>query len=121
MKTAPGGRSDAATQDRRVAHRSRLITRAMLYRDDAKSAPVRVGVKDVSLQGVGLESQTPVDLGVRCRLNIEAGPARITWRLRIVRCDKLDHGGYDIGGQFLTSELSPEADASSDDARSFFQ
>jgi hypothetical protein len=121
MKPAAAARPEPAVSNRRVAHRSPLITRALLYRDDSRSAPVRVNVKDVSLKGVGMESQTPVDLGVRCRLNIEAGPARIAWRLRIVRCDKLGNGGYDVGGQFLTSELSPEADASSDDARSFFQ
>jgi hypothetical protein len=93
----------------------------VLYQDDGRAAPLKVTLRDVSLKGVGLEAAEPVDLNTRCRLHIEAGPARITWRLRIVRCGKLGNGRYDVGGQFLGNELSPDSDASSDDVRAFFQ
>ena len=118
---SPAGDSQTATGERRVAHRQSFVTKAVLYRDDAKAAPLKVTLRDVSLKGVGLEAGEPVDLNIRCRLHIEAGPARITWRLRIVRCGKLGNGRYDVGGQFLSCELSPEADGSSDDVRAFFE
>ena len=116
-----GGRGPLTAEERRQAHRQQLVTRAIIYRDDRKAGPVRVSVTDVSLKGVGFESAAPIDVNVRCRLHIEAGPAQITWRLRIVRCGKLENGRYHIGGQFLSSELSPDADGSSDDWRAFFQ
>jgi hypothetical protein len=117
----PSGNPELATRERRLAHRQPFVTRAVLYRDDAKAAPMRVTLRDVSISGVGFESSTPVDLNTRCRLHIEAGPARLTWRLRVVRCGKMGNGRYYVGGQFLSCELSPEADASSDDVRAFFQ
>ncbi|HSZ57637.1 MAG TPA: PilZ domain-containing protein [Tepidisphaeraceae bacterium] len=118
---SPAGDSQAATGERRIAHRQSFVTRAVLYRDDAKAAPLKVTLRDVSLKGVGLEAAVPVDLNTRCRLHIEAGPARLTWRLRVVRCGKMGNGRYYVGGQFLSCELSPEADTSSDDVRAFFQ
>jgi hypothetical protein len=121
MQTQRGGEQSNLAEDRRRAHRQQLITRAILYRDDNKASPARVTIRDVSLKGVGFDSPVPIEHNVRCRLHIEAGPARITWRLRVVCCGKMDKAGYHVGGQFLTSELSPEADANSDDLRAFFQ
>ena len=100
--------------ERRAAHRQAVLLSGMLYRDNGMAGPQRVKVKNASLLGVGFESAKQVEPGTRCRLLVEAGPARLEWRLRVVCCGKIDGGGYYVGGQFLTNELDPSGPAEND-------
>ena len=60
------------------------------------------------MSGVAFESQMPIDKGTRCKLVIELGPARLTWRVKVVCCGKVGDGGYYVvGGEFVTNELEP--------------
>jgi hypothetical protein len=97
--------SSVASAERRRTPRQKFVTKAMLYRENRTAAPQRIMMRDVSLMGVGFESPEPVEAGTRCRILIEAGPARINWRIRIVCCGKVDGGDYLVGCQFIPAEL----------------
>ena len=100
----------SSNQDRRKSYRQSLVVKGMLYRDDNAASPQRVGLRNVSMSGVGFESATLIEKGTRCRLVIELGPAKINWRVKIVCCGKMGEDRYILGGQFVTNELNPECD-----------
>jgi hypothetical protein len=119
MKPAP--QADAGLSDvceRRRAYRQGLAIKGMLYRDSNAASPQRVRLRDVSMGGVSFDSQGPVEIGARCRLLIEMGPARLNWHVRIIRCVKTAEGGYLVGGQFVTNELARSGSADLDPSQS---
>jgi hypothetical protein len=97
-KTGPSG-------NRRRAFRQTFVCKGMLYRDNRAAGPQRVTLQDVSLMGVGFDSTSPVETGTRCRMQIELGPTKILWRLRVVCCGKVDDNLYRIGCDFVPAEL----------------
>ena len=101
-------------REHRRGYRQALTIKGMLYLDSNAAGPQRVRLKNVSVGGVGFESQYPIGLGARCRLIIEMGPARLNWRVRIVCCGKMGEGGYYLGGQFVTNELERSGSADLD-------
>ena len=65
--------------------------------------------------GVGFESEAPVEPGTRCRVQLEIGPTRISWRLRVVCCGKIDDNLYRIGCDFVPTELDRSSESESPD------
>ena len=92
--------------DRRRAVRQKLITAGVLLRDDPFTAPQPIMLKDVSLMGVGFESDAPVEPGETCTIRVQAGPMQITWRVHVVFCGKITGGAYRMGGQLLPVEAN---------------
>jgi hypothetical protein len=95
----------AAASNRRRTARCTFITKAMLYRDDRAAGPKRVTIKNVSLIGMGFESSQPVEPGTRCHLRFEAGPTRISWKIQVICCGRIEDNLFHLGAQFITSDL----------------
>jgi hypothetical protein len=95
----------AASDNRRRAYRQALVCKGMLYRDNRSAGPQRITLQDASMLGVGFDSAAPVEPGTRCRVQLELGPTRISWRLRVVCCGKIDDNLYRIGCDFVPTEL----------------
>jgi hypothetical protein len=92
-------------QERRRLPRQQFVTKALLYREkDQGSGPQQILLKDLSILGLGFESDVPIETGTRCRVVVEAGPTRINWRLRIVCCGRIDANLYRLGCEFLPAE-----------------
>jgi hypothetical protein len=105
-----------ASENRRRAYRQTFVCKGMLYRDNRAAGPQRVTLQDVSLLGVGFEATAPVETGTRCRVQIELGPTKIVWRLRVVCCGKVDDTLYRIGCDFVPAELDLYTDQGTDAA-----
>lgn len=90
--------------ERRRAFRQSLTCKGLLYRDDGRAAPQRITMADVSMLGAGFDSDHPVETGTRCRVQLELGPTRISWRLRVRFCGKVAEGPYRIGCEFIPVE-----------------
>jgi len=76
----------------------------MLYRDNRAAGPQRVTIKDLSMLGIGFETDSPVETGTRCRIVIDSGPTRIQWRFKVVCCGRIDSDLYRVGCEFLPAE-----------------
>lgn len=94
--------------DRRRAFRQPLVCKGMLYRLDRSAGPQRITLKDVSMLGVGFDAASSIEPGTRCRVQIELGPTRISWRLRVVCCGRIDDNLYRVGCDFVPAELDLE-------------
>lgn len=105
MRSGAKPQEQLTSDTRRRAYRQPLLCNGMLYRDNRSAGPQRITVKDCSMLGVGFETGAPVEPGTRCRLNIELGPTRIVWRVRVVCCGKIDDTLYRIGCDFIPQEL----------------
>jgi hypothetical protein len=95
----------ARHNEKRRSSRQTFMCKGLLYRDNRAAGPQRVNLKDVSMLGVGFESARPVEPGTRCRLQIELGPTKISWRIRVVCCGKIEDDLYRLGCEFIPAEL----------------
>ena len=105
MESVVPSEETAQHVEKRRSSRQTFICKGLLYRDNRAAGPQRVNMKDVSMLGVGFESARPVEPGTRCRLQIELGPTRVSWRIRVVCCGKVDEDLYRIGCEFIPAEL----------------
>jgi hypothetical protein len=90
--------------EKRRSGRETFVCKGLLYRDNRVGRPLRVNMKDISQLGVGFETARPVEAGTRCRIQIELGPTRISWQLRVVCCGKIAENLYRLGCEFVPLE-----------------
>ena len=57
-------------------------------------------VVDLSLHGIGLECDRPVEVGGKHWLLLSRGPMRLSTRVRVVSCRQRDDGRFAVGGEF---------------------
>ena len=86
--------------ERRTSGRHKLITVGWFFPDSGEG-PFKVTLRDISLHGVGFESEAAVEPGALGRLRIDAGAMQVSWRLTVVFCGKIQDGDYRVGGALL--------------------
>ncbi len=69
-------------------------------RSGSNSSGRKVFVRDLSLHGVGLISDSASTVGDRCWVLIHRGALRLSTRVQIVACRPRDDGRFDLGGEF---------------------
>jgi hypothetical protein len=91
--------------ERRRSPRQAIRARAS-FRSEADVTAVRsVQVVNLSLVGVRLRSNQPMNVGDRGNVRMEIGPVKWGSRVRVVQCEP-GADGYEIGCDFVTNELS---------------
>lgn len=94
------------TPDRRVAPRSTLVCKGVLFPEEG--TPAKVFLSNISLSGVGFRSVKAMMPGSEHKLVVEAGPMTLRTLVRIVRCDRKDEKTWDVGCMFVRSDLAQE-------------
>ncbi len=92
---------------RRRSVRYALVTSAVLtpiavhaFAAPAQEYPHWVTVRNISLQGVGLESSSPLDVCSVYRIRCERGNEYLrSDRLRVISCRRAKDGTYEIGAE----------------------
>jgi hypothetical protein len=59
-----------------------------------------ITVANISLHGVGIRSAIELHRGEYYHVEIGSGPLQLSSRMRVVRCDALPNGYFDVGGEF---------------------
>ena len=97
-----GGFSEAPAVDRRRSRRSRHDVPGWLSPSTGNSGNGRpVRVLDLSLHGVGFESDHELEHGDAHWFVVTNGALRLSCRLRVVSCDADGTGSYTVGGEFF--------------------
>jgi hypothetical protein len=84
------GRSEAATQEAWISSPA----------DTHHTSGRHVRVRNLSLHGIGLQSDRPCEIGGRHWVLVGRGSLRMSTRMRVASCRKNDEGVFDIGGEF---------------------
>ncbi|HLL90136.1 MAG TPA: PilZ domain-containing protein [Tepidisphaeraceae bacterium] len=103
-------------EDRRRGARQTLVVKGMLFPDASgphdlppTGGPRRVCLSNVSMHGVAFRTPLPIEPGTRYRLKIEAGPMTMAGRVRVVACRDKGNHLYEVGAEFVTTEIDPAA------------
>jgi pyruvate dehydrogenase E2 component (dihydrolipoamide acetyltransferase) len=91
--------------ERRKAKRDPLLTPALVRLDNLHGPPVKVDLSDISVLGVRLRSNQPLQVGEKGQIRLDVGPLRWTTRLRVVYSQVDEHGTHTVGCAFLRTEL----------------
>jgi hypothetical protein len=94
--------ADDFVYQRRCGNRQPLSTPATLFDEAAAflSPGIIVQVTNISLAGVGFNSDRPTAVGSTCRIHLANGIMRLNSRIRVTRCNR-HRGEYDIGAEFI--------------------
>jgi len=90
--------------DRRRAARQTLITKALVVREREGGPPQRATLADVSLLGLSFDFGEQIEVGSRIRVRVEAGPMRLSARMRVASC-RPHQDGFRIGCEFVLNEI----------------
>lgn len=98
----PEGATARSSAEHRRCDRQSVATVGLLFEDgpNAKSSPIQVLIRDVSLKGVGFRSAITFAIDTLYRCHIGVGPLHMSGRLRIVWCNSRPDGTFDVGGEF---------------------
>jgi hypothetical protein len=90
--------------ERRRAARQTLITKALIVREREGGQPQRATLADVSLLGLSFDFSDQIEVGSRLRVRVEAGPMRMSSRVRVASC-RPHQDGYRVGCEFVLNEI----------------
>jgi hypothetical protein len=106
--------ASADPHDRRRGARQTLVVKGMLFPDQASAndvppagGPRRVCLSNISMHGLAFRTALPFQPGARYRLRVEAGPMAMGGRVRIVACRDKGNHLYEVGAEFVTTEMDP--------------
>lgn len=92
--------------ERRRSPRQTLVAKAVV-RSEANSNTVATGfLSNISMLGVGFHTRKPLTVGEKFQLSLELGPMKWATRLRVVACQQHDSGTFDVGAEFIGSDLT---------------
>jgi hypothetical protein len=92
--------------DRRRAARQAIITKALVVREREGGQPQRATLADVSLLGLSFDFPEQLEVGSRLRVRVEAGPMRMSARVRVASCRPIENG-YRVGCELVLNEVEP--------------
>lgn len=106
---APAAPTVSRRSERRRSPRQTLVAKAVI-RSEATQTTVATGfISNISMLGVGFHTRRGLAIGEKYQLRVEVGPMKWSTRLRVVSCQPHESGTYDVGAEFVGSDLSARA------------
>ena len=91
--------------ERRRSPRQTLVAKAVVRSEFNQNTVATGFLSNISMLGVGFHTRRPLSIGEKFQMRLELGPMRWATRLRVVSCQPHDSGTYDIGAEFIGSDL----------------
>jgi hypothetical protein len=91
--------------ERRRSPRQTLVAKAVVRSEFNQNTVATGFLSNISMLGVGFHTRRPLAVGEKFQMRLELGPMRWATRLRVVSCQPHDSGTYDIGAEFIGSDL----------------
>jgi hypothetical protein len=91
--------------ERRRSPRQTLVAKAVVRSEFNQNTVATGFLSNISMLGVGFHTRRPLSVGEKFQMRLELGPMRWATRLRVVSCQPHDSGTYDIGAEFIGSDL----------------
>ena len=91
--------------ERRRSPRQTLVAKAVVRSEFNQNTVATGFLSNISMLGVGFHTRRPLTVGEKFQMRLELGPMRWATRLRVVSCQPHDSGTYDIGAEFIGSDL----------------
>jgi hypothetical protein len=93
------------SNERRRSPRQTLVAKAVVRSEFNQNTVATGFLSNISMLGVGFHTRRPLQVGEKFQMRLELGPMRWATRLRVVSCQPHDSGTYDIGAEFIGSDL----------------
>ena len=104
-RAAPTGAVYPRAHERRRSPRQTLVAKAVVRSEFNQNTVATGFLSNISMLGVGFHTRRPLSVGEKFQLRLELGPMKWATRLRVVSCQPHDSGTYDIGAEFIGSDL----------------
>lgn len=91
--------------ERRRSPRQTLVAKAVVRSEFNQNTVATGFLSNISMLGVGFHTRRPLSIGEKFQMRLELGPMKWATRLRVVSCQPHDSGTYDIGAEFIGSDL----------------
>ena len=91
--------------ERRRSPRQTLVAKAVVRSEFNQNTVATGFLSNISMLGVGFHTRRPLSVGEKFQLRLELGPMKWATRLRVVSCQPHDSGTYDVGAEFIGSDL----------------
>jgi len=102
---APGSAYYPRAQERRRSPRQTLVAKAVVRSEFNQNTVATGFLSNISMLGVGFHTRRPLQIGEKFQMRLELGPMKWATRLRVVACQPHESGTYDIGAEFIGSDL----------------
>jgi hypothetical protein len=109
MTTAIATPVYARHSERRRSPRQTLVAKAVIRSESTQTTVATGFTSNISMLGVGFHTRRGLAVGEKFQLRVEVGPLKWATRLRVVSCQPHESGTYDIGAEFVGSDLSARA------------
>ena len=88
--------------DRRRGDRKPCVCDAWVFSPTATSADEKIEVDGLNLSrhGVAFEVRSKIATGSFMKLELDMGEQRMVSEIRIIRCNEVDAGRFEVGGEF---------------------
>ena len=93
-------------QERRRSPRQTLVAKAVVRSEFNQNTVATGFLSNISMLGVGFHTRRPLQIGEKFQMRLELGPMKWATRLRVVACQPHESGTYDIGAEFIGSDLA---------------
>ena len=104
-RPAPVGAVYPRAHERRRSPRQTLVAKAVVRSEFNQNTVATGFLSNISMLGVGFHTRRPLSVGEKFQLRLELGPMKWATRLRVVSCQPHDSGTYDVGAEFIGSDL----------------
>ena len=91
--------------ERRRSPRQTLVAKAVVRSEFNQNTVATGFLSNISMLGVGFHTRRPLSVGEKFQMRLELGPMKWATRLRVVSCQPHDSGTYDVGAEFIGSDL----------------
>ena len=102
---APAPAIHSRGHERRRSPRQTLVAKAVVRSEFNQNTVATGFLSNISMLGVGFHTRRPLTIGEKFQLRLELGPMKWATRLRVVSCQPHDSGTYDVGAEFIGSDL----------------
>lgn len=92
-------------QERRRSPRQTLVAKAVVRSEFNQNTVATGFLSNISMLGVGFHTRRPLAVGEKFQMRLELGPMKWATRLRVVSCQPHESGTYDVGAEFIGSDL----------------
>ena len=95
--------------ERRRSPRQTLVAKATIRSESTQTTVATGFISNISMLGVGFHTRRGLAVGEKFQLRVEVGPLKWTTGLRVMSCQPHESGTYDVGAEFVGSDLSARA------------
>jgi hypothetical protein len=104
-RNAPNAAVSPRAHERRRSPRQTLVAKAVVRSEFNQNTVATGFLSNISMLGVGFHTRRPLAVGEKFQMRLELGPMKWATRLRVVSCQPHDSGTYDVGAEFIGSDL----------------